>query len=63
MATSTVRLADDIIEPLALLDTLQRLAQSVGYDGRVELNADYLSIILLNVIRKIEQIQRDLNAL
>lgn len=63
MATNPIRLADDIVEPLAMLDTLQRLTASVGYDGRVELNADYLSIILLNVIRKIEQIQRGLNAL
>lgn len=60
---TTAGISDSLIEPLALLSTLQMLSAEVGYNKTIQVNADYLATVLYLAIQKIEYAQQQLNTL
>lgn len=60
---TTANIRDSLIEPLALLSTLQMLSAEAGCNKTVQVNADHLATVLYLAIQKIEYAQQQLNIL
>lgn len=63
MTSQKIRILDQMDEPLATLNVLQELTQAISPNNSLVINANNLSTLLLDVIKKLEKIQQDFESL
>lgn len=63
MTSQKIRILDQMDEPLATLNVLQELTQAISPNNSLVINANNLSTLLLDVIKKLEKIQQDFEKL